>query len=144
MLVGKSFEFHAAHRLLGHEGKCRNIHGHTYRVEVTVNGSLNAFDGSSSEGMVLDFARLKDWWKPLDAMLDHVIILHEEDPVVEALEALEGEAAVKITLVPFRPTAENLAQWLKDNLSDWLVSWEERVVVDSVRVYETPTSWAEL
>ena len=57
MKVGKQFSFDAAHQLVGHFGKCANLHGHTYKVEVVLTGSIN--DSGSSEGMVVDFYHVK-------------------------------------------------------------------------------------
>lgn len=150
MLVTKAFSFDAAHRLQYHQGKCHNLHGHTYKIEVTINGPIKQHGGgmvhASDEGMVLDFDRFKEWWSDLDPVFDHAVVLDENDPLIDALETLEPHEAVKITQLPFPPTAENFAQYFKDNLEDWLSTKDldvNEVEVVSVRVYETPTSWAE-
>lgn len=159
MLVTKSFTFDAAHRLLHHQGKCHNLHGHTYKIEVTVNGPVKQYDPQdaddighheSDEGMVIDFDRIKEWWSDLDPIFDHALILDENDPLIDALESLDNADAVKITQLPFSPTAENFAQYFKDHLADWLVEMvlrdgqaSDEIEVVAVRVYETPTSWAE-
>jgi 6-pyruvoyltetrahydropterin/6-carboxytetrahydropterin synthase len=140
MKIGKTFTFDAAHRLQDHEGKCRNLHGHTYSVVVTLEGELDdPGSGRSGAGMVLDFSRLGEWWKPLSHVLDHAALLQETDPLVNLLTLLSPP--VRITTFRFPPTAECLADWIYDDLASWLAPMV--VHAFSVRVYETPTSWAE-
>ena len=138
--IGKTFTFEAAHRLPGHEGKCRNLHGHSYRVEVNFYGSV-----SVETGMVLDFDKIKEWWKTLEPQLDHATILFEDDPLADLL--LGCDIPLKITAVSFLPTAENLADWIRANAEAWLDQFRDRqqpmTFVDSVKVWETATSWAE-
>lgn len=95
------------HRVVGHENKCRWLHGHNYRVHFYVAGSLD------SVGRVLDFgvikARLCQW---LEERWDHKLLLWEQDPFLPALQALGGDVAASVVVVPFNPTAENMGAFL--------------------------------
>jgi 6-pyruvoyltetrahydropterin/6-carboxytetrahydropterin synthase len=144
MRIGKTFTFDAAHRLQSHDGKCKNLHGHTYQVEVIVGTRPEdgLFKEGPQEGMVLDFGELSRWWKPLEITLDHRVILEADDPLNEALAGL-----TPITNFNWPPTAENLALWIQDDLVSWLnkdaVNSHDRQYYAEVRVYETTKSWAE-
>ena len=100
--VTRVIHFCYGHRLLGHRGKCRHLHGHNGMLEVTLRrGRLDRL------GMVMDFERIKsavaDWVK---ATLDHKMLLSSRDPLVRALRAL-GEPVVTLQ---GNPTAENIAR----------------------------------
>lgn len=142
--IGKTFTFEAAHRLLRHNGKCRNVHGHSYRVEVTIEGLVQEPDillakPNPETGMVLDFTRLKEWWLRLEPSLDHTTILEDRDELVGILAPY-----TPITSVAFTPTAENLSAWLREDLMNWLLTiWPQGFPTPHVRVWETATSWAE-
>lgn len=128
----KSFTFDAAHRLRNHKGKCKNLHGHTWRVDVEVSGDRD------DDGMVLDFGDLKavvgSW---IDSTFDHSCIVACDDrELLEVVRALSLKAA----LLQSEPTCENLAVHLFD-----VISYELReftVSVASVTVHEGPESWA--
>lgn len=104
--ITQKFSFCYGHRLMGHPGKCRHVHGHTATAEV-----LLQFSALQDNGMAMDFFEIKSrlgvW---IDAELDHRLLLHERDPLCAVLEA-EGELFHK---VPFHPTAENIAQAIYD------------------------------
>ena len=112
--VTKEFKFEAAHCVDGHDGRCRNLHGHSYKVFVTASSKyLNEME------MVIDFKNLKNKCEELLDTFDHAFIIE----------------------LPFRSTAENLSKYfynvfnneLKDNSS----------YISKVTVYETATSYAE-
>ena len=111
--VAKVFEFSAAHYLPGYGGKCANMHGHTWWVELMVEGAVG------QDGMVLDFLGLKKVVEPWIERLDHHV-LNE----VEGLEM---------------PTAENIVLWFRDLWN----SSPRPVLLRRVRVYESPDSFAE-
>lgn len=151
--IGKSFTFEAAHRLQNHGGKCRNLHGHSYRVEIAIQGELQEAGtlhhdtlgdtgiANPAEGMILDFGSLDGWWKPLDLLLDHVTLLQRGDPLVAAL----GDLAI-VRQFDFPPTAEHIAAWILEELQMWLLRdiWPNQMIpTPTVRVYETAKSWAE-
>lgn len=125
--IVKSIDFCYGHRLLEHGGKCRHLHGHNGRVEIVLEGELDA------QGMVRDFGEVKDvvgaW---IEREFDHRMILQREDPVVPLLE----QAAEPLKLIDFPPTAENLARLIYEHA-------ESRALpVREVRFWETPTSQA--
>lgn len=102
--ISKEFAWEMAHRLLNHDGKCRHLHGHSYRAVVAVQGELNKEKGISSEGMVIDFSELKPIKKFIDNTLDHRCMLQSEDPLSKHLTKAE------LYPVEYRPTAENIAR----------------------------------
>jgi 6-pyruvoyltetrahydropterin/6-carboxytetrahydropterin synthase len=91
------------HRVYGHESKCAHLHGHNYRVHFEVSGALD------SVGRVMDFSviksRLCDW---LESHWDHRFLLWNKDPAADALLRIDGT----VVLLPFNPTAENMATYL--------------------------------
>lgn len=125
--VGKEFSFDAAHRLQGHDRLCQFLHGHTWRVVVSYEGS-EVQESGSSRGMLLDFGDIKKEIQRLVERLDHAVILEEGDPLIAVLQT----AKQRVCMVPFRPTAENFAAYFLTALD-----------ADSVRVYETPGNYAE-
>ena len=141
MRVAKSLEFDAAHRLLNYKGKCATLHGHRYRVVVELESS-----GLDELGMVLDFTEVKNTigrW--IDEHWDHATLLSSEDPLCAALQedAKQFGSSVKEPfLFPGNPTAEVMAGYLLTKTRSLLSEFNVRV--RSVRVYETPTSYAEV
>lgn len=123
VLISKEFTFDAAHHLHCYEGKCKNLHGHTYKVILGVSGFVDEC------GLVIDFGNLKEIWKnEIEIFLDHRY-LNE-------------------TLPPMNTTAENMVVWIYEKLADILKKDENQdkyigVRVEFVRLYETPTSYAE-
>lgn len=102
-------DFSAGHRVVGHEGKCRYLHGHNYRAHFTVAASEQGLD---SVGRVLDFSAIKErlcQW--LEDHWDHKMLLWDDDPYINSYgAALRQDPSV--VPVPFNPTAENMAQYL--------------------------------
>lgn len=122
VLVSKEFTFDAAHHLHEYEGKCKNLHGHTYRVVFGISGFLD------DRGLAIDFGDIKEIWKnEIEIHLDHRY-LNE-------------------TLPPMNTTAENMVVWIYEKMAEALVIRENEYVgarVEFVRLYETPTSYAEV
>lgn len=121
VLVSKEFTFDAAHHLHSYEGKCKNLHGHTYRVILGVSGFTD------DRGLVIDFGDIKDIWKEkIEIYLDHRY-LNE-------------------TLPPMNTTAENMVVWMYEKLSEVLLNEQKYngARVEFIRLYETPTSYAEV
>lgn len=141
--VTKIFTFEAAHRIVGHAGKCKCLHGHSYRAEVTLRSSVKGLDHL---GMVVDFGIIKDHigsW--INENWDHNTILNRNDPL-----NLAGQLSSDILVgrVPFlidgfQPTAEVLAEILYNVASHSFPEISPRIVVTNVRIYETPTSYAD-
>jgi 6-pyruvoyltetrahydropterin/6-carboxytetrahydropterin synthase len=148
--IMKTFEFHAGHRLPNHDGKCRRLHGHTYRVDVMVYGNVVETEGAPNQGMVMDFGVLKEIWQDFEKQLDHTTLLWDKDPILDALASSNGGHGMNleelgIEVVPQPPTAEFIAHKLFDNFWGAVmakVGEKEPVFVGAVRVWETPTSWA--
>ena len=131
--IKTSATFDSAHFLRGYNGKCANIHGHTWTVEATMqNGSLIS-DGEK-RGMVMDFSDLKKAVRAIAERFDHTLIYEKGSLHRLTLRALELEG-FSLSEVPFRPTAENLAQFFFNELSQTLP-------VSRVEVRETPQNLA--
>ena len=127
-VVTKRIDFCYGHRLLDYNGICKHPHGHNAVVEVDVRT-----DALDERNMVADFSEIKMLVKGwIDRELDHKMILREDDPLVEPLEAL-GEPIFKLES---NPTVERIAKLIYDMARD------QGLNVVQVRVWETPTSWA--
>ncbi|MGE7665276.1 6-carboxytetrahydropterin synthase QueD [Ureibacillus composti] len=121
VLVSKEFTFDAAHHLHNYEGKCKNLHGHTYRAVLGISGY------TEERGLVIDFGDIKEIWKEkIEVYLDHRY-LNETLPLMNT-------------------TAENIVVWIYETLVDALREKQqyEGARVEFVRLYETPTSYAEV
>lgn len=126
--------FDAAHFLAGYKGKCRNIHGHRWRVVVTVAAEKLKTDNQNRE-MLVDFSDLKNDLKKILSTLDHALIIEKGSLKEKTVEALEEEE-FKLVTVPFRPTAENFSRYFYEEMSG--IGYP----VESVSVYETPNNCA--
>lgn len=132
--ITRRLRFDAGHRVFGHESKCANMHGHGY--EVHISARAKELDGL---GRVIDFSVVKslvNGW--IDHEWDHAFIVYEADVV--ALSAL-AKVGGKIAIVPFNPTAENMASHLLQVAIRLLAG--TGVEVTAVTVFETPNCWAE-
>lgn len=138
--ITKIVEWDMGHRVPNHHSKCRNPHGHRYRLELTVTGALIETPGGSSEGMVVDFGKVKQaMMERVHDVLDHGFMYYDGDEVMARFFAAEA-ADLRGIAVPFIPTAELLAKWCHDQLCDVLPD-DLRIV--QARVFETPNSWAD-
>lgn len=137
--VTKIFSFAMAHALYGHDGLCKNIHGHTYTLSVTLLGTpLNDF-GKPKDGMVLDFTDLKRIINDnILSEYDHALVLNSDSPHGE-LKGLKDNFE-KVIYLELQPTCENLViefvRTLKKHIPD-------QVSLHSLKLEETPTSFAE-
>ncbi|MNB67145.1 6-pyruvoyl tetrahydropterin synthase [compost metagenome] len=157
VLVCKTFSFDSSHQLIGHFGKCANVHGHTYKLEVKVKDiptvyrspsevcedtSLNtqqvmyqSNESRSNEGFVIDFYHLKTIVNDLIVEpMDHAFLAKGDEPILPVLKA-EG---TKVVVLGFRTTVENMCRY---------ICWKLLLAglpVHSVRMWETPTGWAEV
>lgn len=131
-LISKEIEFDAGHRVPLHESKCKNPHGHRYRVRALVHGELIT-EGPES-GMVRDFSIVKQLLTEyVHDKYDHAFIVHEED--IDLIQLFQRHGW-KHVVVPFYPTAECLAKSIYECLKQHLPG-----LVDII-VWETPTSTA--
>ena len=126
--------FDSAYFLYGYEGKCRNIHGHRWKIEAEVSGSKLQETGIQRE-MLIDFGDLKRELKSLADSYDHSLIYEKGSLKTKTLEAL-AEENFKLIEIPCRPTAENLAHIFFEALK------EKKLPVSAVTVYETPENCA--
>lgn len=160
----KEVVFDCAHMLSGHEGLCKNLHGHTYKVQVTVGqvtsgGRDRLIPSGPSASMVIDFKHLKEALNEVIVEpFDHAFVfdmdrLHEIDSFAVA-DVNAAEAALvmatrthglKTVAFPGRPTAERMSRYFGESLVSALAQCPDTkdIKVLCVRVYETPTSYAE-
>lgn len=141
--VSKEVEFDTGHRVPDHGSKCRNPHGHRYRVRATCSGPLVAEAGAPDNGMVVDFSDLKRWLTvAIHDVLDHGFVVYEHDTAMRvALEA--GDPDWRVIVVPFIPTAENMSAWCWRQLAPLVGEhWRGSLALELIEVWETPTSIA--
>lgn len=139
--VTKEIEFDAGHRVPLHESKCRNPHGHRYKVAVTVEGSL-AEQGSST-AMVVDFGRIKKLLtERVHDRYDHGFIVWEGDDALGAFRTTAKVLGWKLIEVPWHPTAEEMARAIYDDLAPLVSTLSDDAYLCDVQVWETPTSVA--
>ncbi len=136
----KEFSFEAAHALEGYDGLCREIHGHSYRLFVTVKGRPSSDDSNPKCGMVMDFGVLKRIvGDEIIARLDHALVLRRSETNAPLLEVLGARFSNVIT-VDYQPTCENMLADFAARISARL---PEGVALHSLRLHETATSFAE-
>jgi len=137
--VTKRFHFEMAHTLYEYDGLCRNIHGHSYNLEVTLIGEPRQQSGHPKDGMVLDFSDLKNIVRSeIVGRFDHALMVNRLIPESQ-LELLQ-KTTDRIILVEFQPTTENIVAYIAKILQQHL---PPGVSLYSIRLYETVTSFAE-
>ena len=138
--VTKMFSFDMGHALMGYDGPCKDIHGHTYHLHVTVVGQPIQEPGNPKDGMVVDFGHIKQIVnEKIIQVYDHALVLNQSltDSQKQAINGVTG----KVLFVPFQPSCENLLLAFKQIL---LSEFNHKgVTLFSLRLYETPTSYAE-
>ena len=137
--ITKQFSFEMAHALRNYDGLCRNIHGHSYKMDITLAGHPLHDESSPKNGMVMDFGDLKRLVnEEIISLLDHALVLNAttDTQLVEALK----QNYEKIVIVDFQPTTENLLNFIADKLKAKL---SERVKLTRIRLRETDTSYAD-
>ena len=139
--VTKIIEWDMGHRVPNHKSKCRNPHGHRYRLELTLSGELVSTAGKSDEGMVFDFGDIKQAMvEHVHDIVDHGFMIYEGDEQMTAFFESQSDSDFKCLVVPFIPTAENIAAWCYDQLKD---AFPQGVDIVNCRIFETPNSWAD-
>jgi len=137
--VTKKFHFEMAHALYEYDGLCRNIHGHTYNLEITLLGEIRKEPGQPKDGMVIDFGNLKQLVKSnIVNKFDHSLVVSSLFPK-EHIEAMK-KATDRLIVFDFQPTSENMVVYFSEILQQVLPS---NVSLFSIRLYETATSYAE-
>tara|TARA_B100000902_G_C26891250_1_gene707503 strand:+ start:173 stop:628 length:456 start_codon:yes stop_codon:yes gene_type:complete len=141
--IRRWIETDTGHRVPNHKSKCRNLHGHRYRWEAELSGDVVTKKGVSEEGMLIDFSDVSEiLTKYIHDVVDHAFIVYEGDD--EAMSALSAmHIGHKTIVVPFIPTAENLAKWAFEQVNPHISSsYGNKLRLRSFHVRETPKSWA--
>src|SRR5574344_1375945 len=137
--VTKKFSFEMAHAFMNYDGLCKNIHGHSYRMNVTIQGTPIEYDESPKKGMVMDFGDLKKITNQVIVnKLDHTLVLNNRHSP-QLIEQLRQNFD-NILLVPYQPTTENLLADFAQRLQKELPA---NVKLFSIRLSETYNSFAE-
>ena len=135
--ITKEFKFEMAHALHGYDGLCKNIHGHSYKLFVTVKGKIKNDKGNAKDGMVLDFDILKSIVKPeIINKYDHSLVLNANSPHSE----IDLSAFEKVFFLPYQPTSENLVTDFALKIKSKL---PQEIELYKVVLSETETSFAE-
>lgn len=143
--ITKVIEWDMGHRIPYHNSKCRNLHGHRYRLEVTASGELCNKKGDSSEGMVFDFGDLKKvMMLKIHDVLDHSFMWYKEDKIYITIESILKYHNQKVVIVDFIPTAENICNWIYHEMIRYEIFINKGLILENIKLFETPNSWAEL
>ena len=135
--ITKEFKFEMAHALHGYDGLCKNIHGHSYKLWVTIRGDVLKEKSHKKDGMVMDFDILKKLVKPtIIDKYDHSLVLNANSPHAQ----IDFSAFEKVFFLPYQPTSENL-------VSDFALQIKNKLP-PGIELYklvlsETATSFAE-
>lgn len=136
----KEFSFESAHALWGYDGKCREVHGHSYRLFVTVKGEPISDPQSPKLGMVMDFGELKAIVaQQITDRLDHSFVMRRTAEAESLAEVMKSQFT-NVILVDYQPTCENM---LQDFAARIKAALPEGVELHSLRLHETATSYAE-
>ncbi len=137
--VTKEFSFETAHALWNYDGPCRNVHGHSYKLFVTLSGHPLDEPGNPKNGMVIDFGDLKKMVKrEVVDVFDHSVVISRMGGAErrEVLKKMFGN----VLLVDYQPTCENLIRDIAGRIKSQL---PDGVSLHNLRLYETATSYAE-
>lgn len=137
--VSKEFRWEMAHALWHYDGLCKNLHGHSYVLRVTVRGQIKKKLSDVKLGMVIDFGDLKQIVnKNIVKLYDHSVVLNKDSEISKFKEI--PEMFDRVHLLPFQPTAENLVVFFADIIKENLPTEIELI---RVRLNETTNSFAE-
>src|SRR5690606_36337110 len=138
--ITKQFSFETGHALYGYDGKCKNVHGHSYKLSVTVIGTPITDKTNVKYGMVIDFGDLKKIVKSeVVDVFDHATVFNKNTPHIELAKELENRDH-SVILVDYQPTSENMVVDFAEKISSRLPS---HIKLFSLRLQETETSFAE-
>ena len=138
--ITKQFSFETGHALYGYDGKCKNVHGHSYKLDVTVIGQPISDTSNVKFGMVIDFGDLKKIVKEeIVDVFDHATVFNKNTPHVELAKELQDRGH-DVLLVDYQPTSEmmviDFAKKIKDRLPN-------TIKLHSLKLSETATSYAQ-
>ncbi len=142
MKISRIFEFDAGHRIPNHNSECRNLHGHRYKLELTLQGKVLNTQGESHEGMVLDFADIKKITNKIVDQVDHSFFVYESD--TQMLDFLKTTDS-KYTVLTAIPTVENIAKFLLENLKpNFEKTYNDSLIIKKIKLWETPNCFVTL
>lgn len=138
--ITKQFSFETGHALYGYDGKCKNVHGHSYKLSVTVIGNPITDKANVKYGMVIDFGDLKKIVKSeIVDVFDHATVFNKNTPHIELARELESRDH-NVILVEYQPTSENMVVDFASKINRRL---PEHIQLHSLKLQETETSYAE-
>lgn len=138
--ITKEFSFETAHALFGYDGKCKNLHGHSYKLAVTIIGRPILDSSNPKYGMVIDFGDLKKIVnEEIVDVFDHATIFNKNTPHSELGKHLT-ELGHHILMVDYQPTTENMVIDFADKIKNRL---PEHLQLHSIKLRETESSFAE-
>jgi len=138
--ITKQFSFETGHALYGYDGKCKNVHGHSYKLDVTVIGVPITDNTHVKHGMVIDFGDLKKIVKgEIVDVFDHATVFNKNTPHVELAKELESRGH-NVLLVNYQPTSEMMVIDFADKIKKHL---PKNIKLHSLKLQETATSFAE-
>ncbi|MDC0635554.1 MAG: 6-pyruvoyl trahydropterin synthase family protein [Flavobacteriaceae bacterium] len=138
--ITKQFSFETGHALHGYDGKCKNIHGHSYRLDVTVIGKPVADESNPKCGMVIDFSDLKKIAKDeIVDVFDHATVFNKNTPHLELAMMLKSKGH-NVLLVDYQPTTEMMVIDFAEKIKKRLPN---NIKLHALKLQETATSFAE-
>jgi 6-pyruvoyltetrahydropterin/6-carboxytetrahydropterin synthase len=138
--ITKQFSFETGHALYGYDGKCKNVHGHSYKLSVTVIGTPIMNRNDAKFGMVIDFTDLKKIVKEeIVDQFDHATVFNETTPHIELANELKNRGH-HVILVDYQPTSENMVIDFSQRIMGRL---PEGIKLFSLKLQETDSSFAE-
>ena len=138
--ITKMFSFETGHALYGYDGKCRNVHGHSYKLSVTVIGKPISDSNHVKHGMVIDFGDLKRIVKEeIVDVFDHATVFNKNTPHVELAMELKNRGH-NVLLVDYQPTSEMMVIDFAEKIGKRL---PPEIALHSIKLQETETSFAE-
>jgi 6-pyruvoyltetrahydropterin/6-carboxytetrahydropterin synthase len=138
--ITKQFSFETGHALYGYDGKCKNVHGHSYKLSVTVIGTPITDATNVKYGMVIDFSDLKKIVREeIVDLFDHATVFNQNTPHVELAEELKSRGH-HVILVNYQPTSENMVIDFAKKINDRLPN---SIQLHSLKLQETESSFAE-
>ncbi len=138
--ITKQFTFETGHALYGYDGKCKNVHGHSYKLSVTVMGQPISDTSNVKYGMVIDFSDLKRIVKEeIVDVFDHATVFNKNTPHVELAKELKDRGH-HVILVDYQPTSEMMVIDFADKIKNRL---PENIQLHAIKLQETETSFAE-
>jgi len=138
--ITKQFNFETGHALYGYDGKCKNVHGHSYKLSVTVSGEPIKDNTHVKFGMVIDFSDLKKIVnEEIVDVFDHATVFNQNTPHIELAKELQARDH-HVILVDYQPTSEMMVIDFAEKIKDRLPN---NIKLHSIKLQETDSSFAE-